>query len=146
MGVSITDSPDPHSDKRLTPDRLLFDFNKFLEGGALDDVPEISAGSTYTSTRNSTSEDVKWEVTKLSGGLINVVVRATPRRGDDKLVRNPRSVVIKYAPPFMDAIGKGVPFGTFRQVGTSRSMLQSRLTVPSSLRPPSVPIRLISEH
>jgi hypothetical protein len=89
-------------------DELLFDFKGFLEGGALDDVFEIPMGPG----------DGRWEVTKLSGGSINITVRVILRGGGDEPARNPKSVVIKYAPPYLAAIGESAPFGTFRQVST----------------------------
>ena len=119
--------------KGSTSNQLLFDFKGFLEGGALDDVLGIPTGPTYTPTPNSTSEDGRWEITKLSGGSINVAVRVTPRRGDNKFAGDPRSVVIKYAPPYLAAIGEDAPFGTFRQVSTSYPTfpLQTPTPLPS---------------
>jgi len=108
----------PLPDEGPNPDQVLFDFEGFLGGGALDEVFGIIPDSTPKPI--STSDGGGWEVTKLSGGLVNVVVRVAPRRGDDGFVRNPRSVIIKYAPPFVAAMGagEGAPFGTFRQVST----------------------------
>jgi len=94
-------------------DRLLFDFWGFLEGGALNEIFGISPGDTPTPTPGSASGDRGWEVTRLSGGLVNVTVRAHTRRGDCK---SRRSAIIKYAPPFVAVIGEDAPFGTFRQV------------------------------
>lgn len=93
-------------DKGPTPDRLLFDFEGFLKGGALDDVFGVPPDS----------EGGKWEIKKLSGGLVNVTVRVALRRDGAELGRDPRSVVIKYAPPFVAETGEDAPFGTFRQV------------------------------
>ena len=106
-------SSDSSPDEGPATDRLLFDFQKFLQGGALDDVFEAPSDPTGTPP-----DDRRWEVTKLSGGWINITVRAFPRREDDKLGKDPKSVVIKYAPPFVARIGESVPFGTFRQVST----------------------------
>jgi len=94
----------------------------------LDDISGIPTGLAYTPTLNSASGDVddRWEVTRLIGGSINVTVRVTPpRRGGDKLARNARSVVMKYAPPYVAAIGEGAPFGTLRQVSTLTLPLQT---------------------
>ena len=115
-GTGNSASSEPHPDEGSASDRLLFDFRRFLEGGSLDDVFGITPGSTPAPI--STSEEGKWEVIKLNGGLINVTVRVIPPCGDDEVGRSPRSVVIKYAPPFVAAIGEGAPFGTFRQVST----------------------------
>lgn len=110
---------DPSPDQEPATDRLLFDFQKFLEGGALDDVFEAPTGPTGKPTLpDATPDDRRWEVTKLSGGWINITVRVFPRREDEKLGKDPKSVVIKYAPPFVARIGESVPFGTFRQVST----------------------------
>lgn len=114
---------DPNSgsspDKGAASDRLLFDFQKFLQEGALDDVFGVPTDPAEAPTPQVPAlDDRKWEVTKLSGGWINITVRAFPRRKDDKLGKDPKSVVIKYAPPFVAKIGESVPFGTFRQVGT----------------------------
>ena len=119
--ISPSTDSDSYPDKGPTKDRLLFDFEGFLEGGALDDtfgIPRLDP--TPTPTPTPTPEGGRWEITKLSGGLINITVRVTPRRrGDDGLGRpDPRSVVIKYAPPFVAAMGDGAPFGTFRQAST----------------------------
>ena len=96
-------------------DRLLFDFRGFLEGGALNDTFGISPEDTPMPTPGSAPGDCKWGVTRLSGGLVNVTVRAHARCGDCK---SRSSVIIKYAPDFVAAIGEDAPFGTFRQVGT----------------------------
>jgi len=120
LSLNVSISSDPHPDQGSTSDRLLFDFERFLEGGALNDIFGITQLDSSPIPSIPTTEGGKWEITKLSGGLINVTVRVIPRgRGDDELRRpDPRSVVIKYAPPFVAAIGEGAPFGTFRQVST----------------------------
>lgn len=119
--LNLDDKIDPESSAHSNPDegqissgRCLFDFRKFLGGGALDDVFGVSPDST--TTPNPTSDGDKWEVTKLSGGVINLTLRVTNRYEDDKSERNPKSVVIKYAPPFIVGLGEDAPFGTFRQV------------------------------
>jgi hypothetical protein len=121
VGVEITSTfiaSDSHlHEKSISSDRFLFDAERFLEGGALDDVFGIIPDTASTPIRELVSDGSKWEVTKLSGGLINITLRVIPRRRDDK-PESPRSVVIKYAPPFMAAIGESAPFGTFRQVST----------------------------
>ena len=89
-------------------------FDGFLEGGALDDVFGIPTNSVTKPISNLERDE--WEVTKLSGGLVNVVVRVTPRCGGGELGRNPRSAIIKHVPPFVAGMGEDAPFGTFRQV------------------------------
>ena len=108
------------SDRGMTTsDRALFDFTGFLAGGALDDVFR---------THTPKSGPGKWEVTRLSGGLINVTVRVVRREDRKSCEKNSRrSVVIKYAPPFVAGIGEGMPLGTFRQVSTSPHFLESSL-------------------
>ena len=131
--IDTDTSSDPPPNEGSTSDPLLFDFKGFLERGALDDVFGIPTGPTRTPIPNSTSEDGRWEVTKLSGGYINITVRASPRRGDETLASNPRSVVIKYAPPYVAVVGEDAPFGTFRQVST--------YTIPRShSKPPTPPV------
>ena len=80
-------SSNSHPDEGSAPDRLLFDFGGFLEGGALDDVFGIPPESTSTTT--PTSKEGGWEVTKLSGRSINDTVRIVLHRGDNELGRNP---------------------------------------------------------
>ena len=132
IGVEITSDIDPtfvtstnsetsasshsHSDEgSISLDRSSFNFGRFLEGGALDDI----FGSISTTTSNFAPSGAKWKVVRLSGGVINVTLRVILLRGDDEPERNPRSVIVKYAPPYMAEIGKDVPFGTFRQVSTN---------------------------
>ena len=115
--------------------QLLFDFSKFLEGGALNNVFGFPPDSADTSRPDSVFRRRKLEVTELSGGLINFTVRVTPRHRDDELEGNPRSVVAKYAPPFVAAIGEDAPFGTFRQVSTHRILIN-----PTILRYPPTAI------
>ena len=133
--MGTTTGSDSCPDKGSASNPLLFDFKGFLEGGALDDVFGIPTGPTYAPTLNSASGDVddRWEVTRLIGGSINVTVRAAPPpgRGGDKLARNAKSVVMKYAPPYVAAIGEGAPFGTFRQVSTRTLPLQTPTPPPS---------------
>lgn len=115
-GTDIGASPgreSPLFEALISSDRSLFDFGTFLKGGALDDVFGVAPDSKSTRTSGHAPGNGKWEVMKLSGGLINVTVRAVRRCGDRK---SWRSVIIKYAPPFMAAIGEGAPCGTFRQV------------------------------
>jgi len=113
--ISTSTESDSYPDQGPSSDRLLFDFEGFLEGGALDDIlgiPQLDP----TPTPTPILKGGKWEITKLSGGLINVTVRVIPR---DELGRSdPRSVVIKHAPPFVAAMGECAPFGTFRQAST----------------------------
>ena len=82
----------------------------------MDDIFEMPTDSAYPPVPSSTPEGGKWEVAKLSGRSINVTVRVTPHRGENESER--KSVVVRYAPPFVAAVGEDAPFGTFRQVGT----------------------------
>ena len=127
IGTTIP-GPDPFPDEGPNPDQLLFDFEGFLEGGALDDIPDSTPKSIPT------SDGGNWEVTKLRGGYVNVTVRASPRRGGDK----PRSVVIKYAPPFVAAVGEEAPFATFRQVRIDPRLIAILCTPAADL--PSTPV------
>ena len=60
-----------------------------------------------------------YSIQPLSGGLINLTVRAEKDRNDasrSSIFPGRHSVVLKYAPPFIAALGEGVPFSTSRQV------------------------------
>ena len=80
MGADMATSicPDLHPDELPASDRLLFDFRGFLEGGALDDVFGVPLGSPAPIS----TSDGRWEVTKLSGGLVqrHCPSRPSPRR------------------------------------------------------------------
>lgn len=130
--TSTSTDSDPYPDQGPPSDRLLFDFEGFLEGGALDDIlgiPHLDPTSTPTSTQIPTPGRGKWEIERLSGGLVNVAVRASIRDYDELGGPDPKNVVIKYAPPFVAAMGKGAPFGTFRQASTSSPLPRHPLSV-----------------
>ena len=132
--VPTPTAPDIDPNFEFSPDRFSFDFEEFLERGALDDVFGISPDSKSTATPDPVYDGGKWEAVKLSGGLINVTLRVSSRCGDGEPERDQRSVVMKYAPPFVAAMGEAAPFGTFRQV--SISFITTRTIAP---RPRSHP-------
>ena len=103
--------------------RLLFEFKRFLKEGALNNVFGFPPDSANTPASDSVFGCRELEVTELSGGLINFTVRVAPRHREGGLEGNAGSVVAKYAPPFVAAIGEDAPFGTFRQVSTTYCVL-----------------------
>jgi len=62
----------------------------------------------------------QFSISVLTGGLVNVTVRAT--RTSPALetslesIRNKPSFILKYAPGYIAAIGDSAPFSQFRQV------------------------------
>jgi hypothetical protein len=62
----------------------------------------------------------KYEVQALTGGLVNVTVRATKPLGfgesASSLFPTHNSLILKYAPPFVATIGESAPFSQDRQV------------------------------
>jgi len=56
--IGTSTSSDSYPDEGATEDRLLFDFEGFLEGDTLGDIFRITPGSA--------SEGAKWEITKFS--------------------------------------------------------------------------------
>ena len=60
-----------------------------------------------------------YSVKQLTGGLVNVTVRAVKCAGssaDDGRFPDHKSIVLKYAPPFVAAVGETAPFSQHRQV------------------------------
>jgi hypothetical protein len=75
---------------------MLFDFEPFLS--AIDPLQ-------------------RYEIQPLTGGLVNVTVRATKVSGHSSgLFPAHGSLILKYAPPFVAAIGESAPFSQDRQV------------------------------
>ena len=61
--------------------------------------------------------DARFDITVLSGGLINETVRATALQEDDiDHHEQPQTLILKYAPPYIAALGPTAPFGQQRQV------------------------------
>jgi len=63
----------------------------------------------------------KYETCKLSGGLVNLIDRATrvSPRGASRFPDHD-SLILKHAPPFVAALGESAPFSQDRQVISSR--------------------------
>ncbi|KAI0522258.1 kinase-like domain-containing protein [Xylaria bambusicola] len=58
----------------------------------------------------------RYSITKLSGGLVNLTVRASKTTASEiGSFPGSRSLVLKYAPPFVAAIGPEAPFSSERQ-------------------------------
>lgn len=95
---------------------MLFDFVPYLQS--------LDSSQTYA-------------VHQLTGGLINVTVRAVKSSAaiiDEGRFPGNQTLVLKYAPPFIAAAGKDAPFPQFRQVCTAL-VLYMPLTDPRSLLP-----------
>lgn len=66
----------------------------------------------------------EFSIAVLTGGLVNVTVRAT--RTSPALetaypkLRNESSFILKYAPAFIAAMGESAPFSQFRQVKSTK--------------------------
>lgn len=61
----------------------------------------------------------RYMITTLTGGRINITVRALKTRSskvDAGRFPGHRSIVLKYAPPYIAKDGEGAPFSQFRQV------------------------------
>jgi hypothetical protein len=59
-----------------------------------------------------------YTISELSGGLINVTVRALKTNTDNAdsgAFPKHKSLILKYAPPFVAAVGESAPFSQFRQ-------------------------------
>ena len=99
----------------------LFDFDGFLRDA---EVRRDIFGSRPGAHSSDNVNDDDYKIVKLSGGYINVTVRAIfggfNGSSLDPGAEQSFSVVMKYAPPFVAAIGEDRPFGTFRQVRFSK--------------------------
>jgi 5-methylthioribose kinase len=85
----------------------------------------------------------RWRFEPLSGGLVNVVVRAThvESTSEHLSVFHPyETVILKYAPPFIASIGPAAPFSEFRQVIESRALnlLENKFQPPGAVRFPKL--------
>ena len=89
----------------------LFDFDSFLRDLHVQQALGDVLGRYCTDSDSEDPSTNGWDVVKLTGGLINVTVRVIAGTGTSK-----RSVILKYAPPFVAALGEKTPFGQFRQV------------------------------
>ena len=62
-----------------------------------------------------------YDIQPLTGGIINVTVRATKVTDHDHDDRSKfpgrKSIVLKHATPYIAAVGPNAPFDVFRQVG-----------------------------
>lgn len=66
-----------------------------------------------------------WTVKRLTGGLVNLTVRATKNKyagRENETASQPgqlegcQSLILKYAPPFVASVGEAAPFDQIRQV------------------------------
>ena len=75
----------------------------------------------FTNFLRSFDRACSYQLIRLSGGLINETVRAIADAKSD--AARYRSLVLKYAPPFVAAVGPSAPFGQERQVGKDSAIL-----------------------
>ncbi|EIN05893.1 hypothetical protein PUNSTDRAFT_19469, partial [Punctularia strigosozonata HHB-11173 SS5] len=81
----------------------------------------------------------RWQIEPVEGGLVNVVVRAThTSQGSSSGAKSafaPReTLILKYAPPFVAALGPAVPFSEFRQaLGTELGTFFAHLHTTAEL-------------
>lgn len=87
---------------------MLFDFNAFLA--------KLDPFSAY-------------EINKLTGGLINLTVRAVKTNSiDHGAFPGKASLILKFAPPFVAAVGPDAPFSQKRQVNETLLYPDSSVT------------------
>ena len=74
---------------------------------------------------------VEYEFRPLSGGLVNVIQRAkkTSAPGTGKFPSH-ASLILKYAPSFVAAVGEGLPFSQKRQVLENLSRREGMIELP----------------
>ena len=58
----------------------------------------------------------KYEFQSLTGGLVNLTVRATKVSPSGGIFPKHKTLILKYAPPFVVALGESAPFSQDRQV------------------------------
>jgi hypothetical protein len=58
----------------------------------------------------------KYEFQSLTGGLVNLTVRATKVSPFGGIFPKRNTLILKYAPPFVAALGESAPFSQDRQV------------------------------
>jgi hypothetical protein len=58
----------------------------------------------------------KYEFQSLTGGLVNLTVRATKVSHPGGIFPKHNTLVLKYAPPFVATLGESAPFSRDRQV------------------------------
>jgi len=58
----------------------------------------------------------KYEFQTLTGGLVNLTVRATKVSPSGGIFPKQNTLILKYAPPFVAVLGESAPFSQDRQV------------------------------
>ncbi len=63
----------------------------------------------------------EYDIERLNGGLVNIAVRAkkyarSTSSDDPGLFPGHSSLILKYAPPYIAAVGESAPFSQYRQV------------------------------
>lgn len=74
---------------------MLFDFASYLL--------KLDPSQSYT-------------VKQLTGGVVNVTVRAIKTHANAGRFPDHRTIILKYAPPYIAGIGENAPFSQIRQV------------------------------
>ncbi|KDQ12556.1 hypothetical protein BOTBODRAFT_176249 [Botryobasidium botryosum FD-172 SS1] len=94
--------------------------------------PSESAYFDFAAHLEKVVPDAKYSTTKLSGDLVNLVVRAIPHNFSDPSLLNeigpfgvPKSsnLILKYAPPYVASIGPNAPFSQHRQTVEAASLI-----------------------
>lgn len=106
----------------------LFDFDAFLKDPPVRQALSDTLGSYLTDSGSECTGIKDYEVVKLTGGLVNVTVRVITGKGNSK-----RTVILKYAPPFIAASLEKTPFGQFRQVRSIFSFQYDNCSIRSYL-------------
>lgn len=106
----------------------LFDFDAFLKDPLIRQALSPTLGSYLTDPGSECPGSKDYEVVELTGGLVNVTVRVITRKGNSE-----RTVILKYAPPFIAASLEKIPFGEFRQVRSIFSFQHDNCSMRSSL-------------
>lgn len=83
---------------------MSFDFKQYLASLYPDETPS-------------------WDIEVLAGGLVNLTVRA--QRTVDLTKNGSAGLILKYAPPYVAALGADAPFSQERQVGSRSIMSQT---------------------
>ena len=96
-----------------------------IASGGTHDVPDTYASAMqfgFEPFLSKIDPSQKYEIQPLTGGLVNVTVRATNVSGHSSgFFPKHGSLILKYAPPFVAALGESAPFSQGRQVLFSES-------------------------
>jgi hypothetical protein len=71
--------------------------------------------SVFESFLSKIDPSQKYEFQFLTGGLVNLTVRATKVSPSGGIFPERKTLILKYAPPFIAALGESAPFSQDRQ-------------------------------